>query len=94
MSILFCTITILLTPMIPRAIRCSFVWGCGTSSFAAITSRAPSMIAAPLSIVAMSVSCPGESTKDTIRWSSPFTLWVLHISVFWYAAGSSSFGHL
>ncbi len=52
------------------------------------------MIAAPLSIVAMSVSCPGESTKDTIRWSSPFTLWVLHISVFWYAAGSSSFGHL
>ena len=40
------------------------------------------MIAAPLSIVAMSVSWPGESTNDTIRCNSPFTLCVLHISVF------------
>jgi hypothetical protein len=82
MSILFWTITILSTPMIPRAIRCSLVCGCGTSSFAAITRSAPSMIAAPLSIVAMSVSWPGESTKDTIRCNSPLTLWVLQTSVF------------
>ena len=80
MSILFWTMMTLSTPMIERAIRCSFVWGCGTSSFAAITRRAPSMIAAPLSIVAIRVSWPGESTKLTARRSSVFVPSYLHTS--------------
>jgi hypothetical protein len=40
-------------------------WGCGQLSFAAISSSAPSMTAAPLSMVAMRMSCPGQSTNDT-----------------------------
>jgi len=55
-----------LTPMISRAMRCSFVCGCGHSSFAVIKRSAPSMIAAPESMVAINVSCPGASMKETV----------------------------
>ena len=54
-------------PIIFSAIKCSLVCGWGHDSLAAITSTAPSIIAAPESIVAMRVSCPGESTKETVR---------------------------
>ena len=56
--------------MISTAARCSLVCGCGTDSFAAMSSSAPSMTAAPLSIVAIRMSCPGQSTKLTWRTSS------------------------
>ena len=56
--------------MISTAARCSLVCGCGHASFAAISSSAPSMTAAPLSIVAMRMSWPGQSTKETWRSSS------------------------
>lgn len=39
--------------------------GCGQLSLAAISSSAPSMTAAPLSMVAIRMSWPGQSTKDT-----------------------------
>lgn len=46
------------------ATRCS--WVCGLiPSFAATTRIAASIIAAPESIVAISISCPGASTKVT-----------------------------
>ena len=57
-SILFCRMIICWRRMISTAARCSDVWGYGQLSFAAIRSSAPSMIAAPLSIVAMRMSCP------------------------------------
>ena len=66
MSILFCTMTIFSTPLIVRAIRCSFVCGWGHFSFAAMSSNAPFIMAAPESIVAISVSCPGASTNETV----------------------------
>ena len=53
--------------MISTAARCSLVCGCGQDSLAAISSSAPSMTAAPLSIVAIRMSWPGQSTKDTCR---------------------------
>ena len=45
-----------------NAMKCSFVCGF-IPSFAAITKIAASIIAAPESIVAMSISCPGASMK-------------------------------
>jgi len=51
-------------PMISKAIRCSLVCGCGHCSFAATSSSAPSIIVAPLNIVAISDSWPGASTND------------------------------
>ena len=57
------TMIILLIPFASRATRCSFVCGLGHGSFAAITRTAASIIAAPESIVAISISCPGASTK-------------------------------
>ena len=53
------------------ATRCSCVWGF-IPSFAATTSIAASMIAAPESIVAISISCPGASTKVRYRIGLPF----------------------
>ena len=56
MSILFWTMMMFSIPMIESAIRCSLVWGWGHFSFAATRRRAPSMSAAPDSIVAIRVS--------------------------------------
>ena len=53
-------------PPIFNAARCSAVCGCGHFSLAATRSRAPSMSADPVSTVAIRVSCPGTSTKDTV----------------------------
>lgn len=53
--------------MISTAARCSEVCGWGQDSLAAMSSSAPSITAAPLSMVAMRMSCPGQSTKDTCR---------------------------
>ena len=39
-----------------KAARCSLVCGCGQGSLAAITKTAPSIIAAPESMIAISVS--------------------------------------
>lgn len=58
-----------LSRMISTAAKCSLVWGWGHDSLAAISSRAPSMTAAPLSMVAMRMSWPGQSTKETWRSS-------------------------
>jgi len=41
-------------------------------SFAAMTRIAASMIAAPESIVAISISCPGASTKVMYLFGFPF----------------------
>ncbi len=59
-------------PMTSAAARCSRVCGCGHGSSAAITRIAPSIMAAPESIVAISASCPGASTKLTARTRSAF----------------------
>ena len=55
--------------MISTAAKCSEVWGWGQGSLAAMRRRAPSMTAAPLSMVAMRMSWPGQSTKETWRKS-------------------------
>mmetsp|Transcript_31272 Transcript_31272/g.81985 ORF Transcript_31272/g.81985 Transcript_31272/m.81985 type:complete len:248 (-) Transcript_31272:343-1086(-) len=68
-SILFCRMSTCLSFMISIAARCSDVWGCGHDSFAAMRSSAASITAAPLSIVAIKMSCPGQSTKETCRIS-------------------------
>mmetsp|Transcript_6289 Transcript_6289/g.16081 ORF Transcript_6289/g.16081 Transcript_6289/m.16081 type:complete len:261 (+) Transcript_6289:418-1200(+) len=69
-SILFCRMMMFWSFMISTAARCSAVWGCGQVSLPAMRSRAASITAAPLSIVAMRMSCPGQSTNDTWRSSS------------------------
>jgi hypothetical protein len=69
-----------LRPTASIAAKCSLVWGCGQVSFAAITSMAPSMTAAPLSIVAINISCPGASTKLIVLWSSASPPQLLQIS--------------
>jgi hypothetical protein len=53
--------------MISTAARCSDVCGCGHVSLPATRRRAASMTAAPLSIVAIRMSWPGQSTKETWR---------------------------
>ena len=63
--------------MISMAARCSLVCGCGHDSFPAMRSSAASITAAPLSMVAMRMSWPGQSTKLTCRtspYSKPFIL--------------------
>jgi len=70
-SILFWTMIIFLMFFDFRATRCSWVWGL-IPSFAAMTRIAASMIAAPESIVAMSISCPGASTKVMYLKGFPF----------------------
>lgn len=69
-SILFCRMMMCFNRMISTAARCSLVWGCGHVSLPAISSRAPSITAAPFNMVAIRMSCPGQSTKDT--WRSSF----------------------
>lgn len=53
--------------MISIAARCSLVCGCGQGSFPAMSNNAASMTAAPFNIVAMRISWPGQSTKETCR---------------------------
>ena len=69
LSILFWTMTIFFIPSIWRASMCSLVWGIGTGSFAAMTSIAPSISAAPASMFVIKLSWPGASTKLTVRRS-------------------------
>mmetsp|Transcript_51515 Transcript_51515/g.117774 ORF Transcript_51515/g.117774 Transcript_51515/m.117774 type:complete len:215 (+) Transcript_51515:525-1169(+) len=64
-STLFWRMMMCFRRMISTAARCSDVCGCGHDSFPAISNSAASITAAPLSIVAMRMSCPGQSTKDT-----------------------------
>mmetsp|Transcript_13089 Transcript_13089/g.31742 ORF Transcript_13089/g.31742 Transcript_13089/m.31742 type:complete len:363 (+) Transcript_13089:311-1399(+) len=71
-SILFWRMMMCCSRMISTAARCSEVCGCGHDSFPAMSSSAPSITAAPLSIVAMRMSCPGQSTNDTCRTSFIF----------------------
>lgn len=51
--------------MIYRATKCSAVWGWGQSTFAATSNMAASITAAPVNIVDMKLSWPGQSQKDT-----------------------------
>mmetsp|Transcript_6992 Transcript_6992/g.22068 ORF Transcript_6992/g.22068 Transcript_6992/m.22068 type:complete len:221 (-) Transcript_6992:486-1148(-) len=66
-STLFCRIIMFSRRMISTAARCSDVCGCGHGSLPATNNNAASMTAAPLSIVAMRMSWPGQSTNDTWR---------------------------
>lgn len=66
-SILFWRMMMSLRRMISTAAKCSEVCGWGQDSLAAISSSAPSMTAAPLSMVAIRMSWPGQSTKETCR---------------------------
>mmetsp|Transcript_236 Transcript_236/g.919 ORF Transcript_236/g.919 Transcript_236/m.919 type:complete len:354 (+) Transcript_236:200-1261(+) len=71
-SILFCKMMMCFKRMISTAARCSEVCGCGHDSFPATSRSAPSITAAPLSMVAIKISCPGQSTNDTWRTSFIF----------------------
>lgn len=51
--------------MISTAAKCSDVCGWGHDSFPAINKRAASMTAAPVNMVAIKMSCPGQSTNET-----------------------------
>lgn len=45
-------------------------WGCGQDSLPEIKSIAASITAAPFNMVAIKISCPGQSTKDTcLSWT-------------------------
>lgn len=48
-----------------RATKCSLVYGYGHVIFDATSNNAQSMIEAPVSMVDIRMSCPGQSTKDT-----------------------------
>lgn len=69
-SILFCRMMMCLSFMISTAARCSEVCGCGQGSLPAMSSSAASITAAPFSMVAMRMSCPGQSTNETCRTTS------------------------
>mmetsp|Transcript_49595 Transcript_49595/g.72492 ORF Transcript_49595/g.72492 Transcript_49595/m.72492 type:complete len:238 (-) Transcript_49595:449-1162(-) len=69
-STLFWRMMMFCRRMISTAARCSEVCGCGQGSLPATSSSAASITAAPFSMVAMRMSCPGQSTKDTCRTSS------------------------
>mmetsp|Transcript_57533 Transcript_57533/g.106277 ORF Transcript_57533/g.106277 Transcript_57533/m.106277 type:complete len:233 (-) Transcript_57533:368-1066(-) len=64
-STLFCKMMMCFSLMISKAAKCSEVCGCGQVSLPAMSRSAASITAAPLSMVAMRMSCPGQSTKDT-----------------------------
>mmetsp|Transcript_73405 Transcript_73405/g.237419 ORF Transcript_73405/g.237419 Transcript_73405/m.237419 type:complete len:263 (+) Transcript_73405:398-1186(+) len=68
-STLFCRMMMCFSRMISTAAKCSDVCGCGQDSLPAMRRSAASITAAPFSIVAMRMSCPGQSTKDTCRTS-------------------------
>ena len=56
-----CRMIMFLSCIISTAARCSLVCGCGQGSLPAMSNSAASMTAAPLSIVAMRMSWPGQS---------------------------------
>jgi len=62
-SILFWMIVIYFIFIISIADKCSQVWGWGHYSLAATSNKHASIIAAPFNIVAIRISCPGQSTK-------------------------------
>mmetsp|Transcript_66229 Transcript_66229/g.185188 ORF Transcript_66229/g.185188 Transcript_66229/m.185188 type:complete len:263 (-) Transcript_66229:386-1174(-) len=64
-STLFCNMIMCFKRMISTAAKCSDVCGCGHDSFPAISKSAASITAAPFNMVAMRMSWPGQSTKDT-----------------------------
>mmetsp|Transcript_68951 Transcript_68951/g.156280 ORF Transcript_68951/g.156280 Transcript_68951/m.156280 type:complete len:262 (-) Transcript_68951:353-1138(-) len=64
-STLFWRMMMCFSRMISTAARCSEVCGCGQASLPAMRRRAASMTAAPFNMVAMRISCPGQSTKET-----------------------------
>mmetsp|Transcript_49063 Transcript_49063/g.98716 ORF Transcript_49063/g.98716 Transcript_49063/m.98716 type:complete len:221 (-) Transcript_49063:12-674(-) len=68
-STLFCRMMMFPRRMISTAAKCSEVCGWGQGSLPATRSIAASITAAPLSMVAIRMSCPGQSTKDTCRCS-------------------------
>jgi hypothetical protein len=73
--------------MISTAAKCSLVYGCGQGWFPAIRRRAESITAAPASIVAMSTSWPGQSTKDTClkRWRFDSQPLVVHFGLSYFS---------
>eukprot|EP00978_Attheya_sp_CCMP212_P018847 scaffold52077_cov52-Attheya_sp.AAC.2 len=64
-STLFCKIKMCSSRMISTAAKCSDVCGWGQVSFPATSKSAASITAAPFNMVAMRMSCPGQSTKLT-----------------------------
>ena len=64
-STLFCTIMTYLSFIITRATRCSCVYGYGHYMLDATSKRAQSITAAPVSMVDIRISCPGQSTNET-----------------------------
>mmetsp|Transcript_7593 Transcript_7593/g.23458 ORF Transcript_7593/g.23458 Transcript_7593/m.23458 type:complete len:280 (-) Transcript_7593:337-1176(-) len=72
-STLFCKMMMFCSRMISTAAKCSEVCGCGHASLPATRRSAASMTAAPFSMVAIRMSWPGQSTKETCRTSSHVT---------------------
>lgn len=64
-SILFCKIIICSNFIIYNATRCYAVCGCGQSTLAATSNIAASMTAAPVNIVLIKLSWPGQSQNET-----------------------------
>lgn len=64
-SILFCRMIMFYNFMIYSATKCYAVCGCGQSTLAATSSIAASMTAAPVNIVLMKLSWPGQSQNET-----------------------------
>lgn len=48
-----------------NATKCSYVYGYGQDIFAATNNKAQSITAAPVNIVDIKISCPGQSTNET-----------------------------
>jgi hypothetical protein len=65
MSTLFYTIITDFSFIISKATKCSYVYGYGHDILAATNNNAESMTAAPVNIVDIRISCPGQSTNDT-----------------------------
>src|SRR6478609_1864615 len=80
-STLFCTMTpsekcASELPTICKTATCSFVWGCGACSSAAITRTHVSIMCAPVIIVDKSTLCPGQSTTLTRTRSHLHDCWM------------------
>lgn len=50
--------------MITKATKCSYVYGYGHGILAATNNNAQSITAAPVNIVDIKMSCPGQSTNE------------------------------
>ena len=86
--------------MMSMAAKCSLVWGWGHGSLPATSNRQASMTAAPLSIVAIKMSCPGQSTKLMCLWSDICVLQCSHCALLssadpkaWKHCGGGHVGH-